>query len=75
MPQSLAKVNVHIVFTTKYGQQFITDETSTRTSFLHYWCFCQSYIPIRTNYMQIQITFIFFVLYRGQSQWPIWLLK
>jgi len=26
MPQSLAKVNVHIVFTTKYGQQFITDE-------------------------------------------------
>jgi len=26
MPQSLAKVNVHIVFTTKYGQEFITDE-------------------------------------------------
>ena len=26
MSQSLAKVNVHIVFTTKYGQQFITDE-------------------------------------------------
>ena len=26
MPQSLAKVNVHIVFTTKYGQQLINDE-------------------------------------------------
>jgi len=26
MPQSLAKVNVHIVFTTKYGQEFIKDE-------------------------------------------------
>jgi putative transposase len=26
MPQSLAKVNVHIVFTTKYGQEFINDE-------------------------------------------------
>ena len=25
MPQSLAKVNVHIVFTTKYGQEFIND--------------------------------------------------
>jgi len=25
MPQSLAKVNVHIVFTTKYGIEFITD--------------------------------------------------
>jgi REP element-mobilizing transposase RayT len=26
MPQSLAKVNVHIVYTTKYGQEFIKDE-------------------------------------------------
>ncbi len=26
MPQSLAKVNVHIVFTTKYGQKFISDD-------------------------------------------------
>ena len=26
MPQSLAKVNVHIVFTTKYGQELINDE-------------------------------------------------
>jgi putative transposase len=26
MPQSLAKVNVHIVFTTKYGQKLINDE-------------------------------------------------
>jgi REP element-mobilizing transposase RayT len=26
MPQSLAKVNIHIVFTTKYGIEFITDE-------------------------------------------------
>jgi len=26
MPQSLAKVNVHIVFTTKYGQELIIDE-------------------------------------------------
>ena len=26
MSQSLAKVNVHIVFTTKYGQEFIKDE-------------------------------------------------
>jgi REP element-mobilizing transposase RayT len=26
MPQSLAKVNVHIVFTTKYIQELITDE-------------------------------------------------
>lgn len=26
MPQSLAKVNVHIVFTTKYGRELITDE-------------------------------------------------
>jgi len=26
MPQSLAKVNVHIVFTTKYGEEFITDK-------------------------------------------------
>ncbi|MBL7968698.1 MAG: IS200/IS605 family transposase [Prolixibacteraceae bacterium] len=26
MPQSLAKVNVHIVFTTKYVQELITDE-------------------------------------------------
>ena len=26
MPQSLAKVNVHIVFTTKYGQEFIKQE-------------------------------------------------
>ncbi len=26
MPQSLAKVNVHIIFTTKYGIEFITNE-------------------------------------------------
>jgi putative transposase len=26
MPQSLAKVNVHFVFTTKYGQELINDE-------------------------------------------------
>ena len=26
MPQSLAKVNVHIVFTTKYGRELIMDE-------------------------------------------------
>lgn len=65
MPQSLVKNYIHIVFSTKYRQDFI-DEEIEKELFSYIAVLCKDFESPALQIVELMIIFIFYVFFHGK---------